>query len=66
MFELTVTKVGTDKSVTVKATHKAMLIDHLHASAARHGLEVKHIRDDLQGDILKDGQTVAEWAVTVE
>uniref|UniRef100_A0AAU8GR28 Gp84-like domain-containing protein n=1 Tax=Mycobacterium phage BabyBack TaxID=3158877 RepID=A0AAU8GR28_9CAUD len=66
MFELTVVKVGTDKSVTVKGSHRSMVIDHLEASAARHGLEVAHIRDNLQGDILKNGQIVAEWAVTVE
>ncbi|QFP95569.1 hypothetical protein SEA_GAUGELDP_86 [Mycobacterium phage GaugeLDP] len=66
MFELTVTKVGSEQKVTVKGTHRVMLIDHLEASAARHRLEVKHIRDDMQGDILKNGQTVAEWAVTVE
>ncbi|QGZ16883.1 hypothetical protein KI248_gp16 [Mycobacterium phage Phaded] len=66
MYELLVTRVGTDKSVTEKATRPVVLIDHLESAAGRAGMEVVHIRDNVQGDVLKDGQIVAEWSVTVE
>ncbi|AHJ86702.1 hypothetical protein CRB1_91 [Mycobacterium phage CRB1] len=63
MYTLTVTKID-GKSHTEKASRPVVLIDHLESAAGRAGLEVKHIRTNLQGDILKDGQIVCEWAVT--
>ncbi|AHJ86449.1 hypothetical protein 40AC_86 [Mycobacterium phage 40AC] len=63
MYELTVIKVGTEKSVTEKASRPVVLIDHLESAAGRAGLDVVHIRDNIQGDILKDGQIVCEWSV---
>ncbi|WP_197716332.1 hypothetical protein [Mycolicibacterium hassiacum] len=63
---MTVTKVGSDQSITLKASHKMMLIDHLYASAARHRLEVAPFREYQRGDIILDGQVVAKWEVTVE
>ncbi|AXH46827.1 hypothetical protein SEA_ACOLYTE_84 [Mycobacterium phage Acolyte] len=64
MFSITVSKVGADKQATITASHRQALIDHLVASAGRHGFEVPLASHDDGGDILRDGQIVAEWEIT--
>ncbi|AXH48856.1 hypothetical protein SEA_STEAMY_82 [Mycobacterium phage Steamy] len=65
MFTLTTTKVGSDHTGTVTGSHRAVVIDHLEASAARHGFEVfARSEDGTWGDICRDGMVVGEWKLT--
>ncbi|QCG76942.1 hypothetical protein SEA_XIANYUE_89 [Mycobacterium phage XianYue] len=66
MYELTVTKVG-GESITIKASHRQPLLDHLEASAGRHNVELRSLAPRQQyGELKVRGQIVGEWEVTVE
>ncbi|QNJ57040.1 hypothetical protein SEA_DELORIS_92 [Mycobacterium phage Deloris] len=64
MFSLTVSKIGSEKSITIDSSHRQPLVDHLEASTKRNGFEVVWNEPLKHGDILRDGQIVALWEIT--
>ncbi|QTF81513.1 hypothetical protein SEA_TARSUSIV_89 [Mycobacterium phage TarsusIV] len=66
MFKLTVYKAHSDHKAQVSGSHTAVVIDHLKASAGRHGFEVpRHMHDGMpSGDVIRDGEVVGYWEVT--
>lgn len=69
MFEITVLRLSDRKTVRVQASHQQMLVDHLAASAARHGFQVRNDHEMswmigyAVGDLLKGGNVVATWEI---
>ncbi|AOT25012.1 hypothetical protein PBI_KALPINE_93 [Mycobacterium phage Kalpine] len=64
MFTMTVRKIGSEKTGVVSASARQVVLDHLEASATRHGFEVTWNEPGVHGDVLRDGQIVATWEVT--
>ncbi|AMS01081.1 hypothetical protein SEA_ARCHERNM_87 [Mycobacterium phage ArcherNM] len=63
MFTLTTRKIGSDHTGVVTGSHRAVVLDHLEASAKRHGFEITWNEPGVSGDVLRDGQIVATWEV---
>lgn len=63
MFAMTVTKIG-GQSVTITASHRQALLDHLEASAARNNIEVTWLEPREYGELKVRGQIVGEWEVS--
>ncbi|QDP44669.1 hypothetical protein SEA_NOTHINGSPECIAL_85 [Mycobacterium phage NothingSpecial] len=67
MYKLTVYKANSSHKGEVSGSHTSVVIDHLKASAARHGFEApRHMHDGMpSGDLIKDGNVVGYWEVSV-
>ena len=66
MFEITVWKLNSEKHAKSNASDRQILLDHLHASAARNGFVVTtrwDDGDDIAGALYRDGNEVAIWKI---
>ena len=63
MFEITVCKLYSDKFAKSTASDKQVLVDHLEASAARHGFDVEFDDGDDAGSLWRDGREVGFWHI---
>ena len=66
MFEITVWKLHSEKFAKSNASDRQILLDHLHASAARNGFVVTtrwDDGDDIAGALYRDGNEVAIWKI---
>lgn len=63
MFKLTVYKYLSDRQAVETAGRQRVLIDHLEASAARHGFEVSFYAGNVDGELWKQGLPVGGWHI---
>lgn len=63
MFTLTVHRYGTSKTVSVKASHRRALIDHLEASVARAHMTIEFDHDGNGGTVVRRGKSVGYWDI---
>lgn len=61
MFKLRVFKYLSDQSASETASSRHALVDHLEASAARHGFEVTWNEPGQDGELWRDGRAVGGW-----
>ncbi|AOZ61323.1 hypothetical protein SEA_DARTHPHADER_83 [Mycobacterium phage DarthPhader] len=47
MFTLTATRHRDDAEITISASHRQVLIDHLEASARRQGIVFDHVTNNI-------------------
>ncbi|AEL17870.1 hypothetical protein TRIXIE_90 [Mycobacterium phage Trixie] len=63
MYILTCVNHANGDTARVMGSALQMVIDHLEATAERHGCEIKHLVSNGLGDIVKGDKVVGEWYV---
>ncbi|ASR86541.1 hypothetical protein SEA_CHANGELING_89 [Mycobacterium phage Changeling] len=63
MHTMTVRRVRDDKTVTITASHRQALLDHLEASAKRNNIEVTWLEPREYGLLRMNGEVVGDWEV---
>lgn len=64
MYQIVVTRLKDGRKGVASGSSSQVVIDHLNASAARHGFEITWNEPRLAGDIWKSGELVAVWEVS--
>jgi hypothetical protein len=63
MYRITVYKYNSERRAEEIASKRVVLVDHLEASAARHGFEITCDEPGVEGSLWKDGREVAGWTI---
>ncbi len=63
MYKLIVYKYLSERRAEEIASKRVVLVDHLEASAARHGFEITWDEPGVEGSLWKDGREVGGWTI---